>query len=252
MDSTYDYSKAIRILISQAKTLQKSIELALCDTATEPHSRFVSFKTFAKEYNLIAKAAVQLLGLKENSFRIYFTEKMQSHMNTIWPIQKEIMESVFLSTGILLTYLESATAFAESEFDNIENFIKSNLRSTIFATPQREVEVQNAIETLLIGKGMQKGTDYDRESGKFEFSGKEYVPDFVIPKLNLCIEVKLLKDGRKSRVIEEINADITAYSKKYDRQAFVVYDLGNIRDEVEFRRDIENAGNNIKVIIVKH
>ena len=177
---------------------------------------------------------------------------MQSHMDTIWPIQKEIMESVFLSTGMLLTYLESATAFAESEFDNIENFIKSNLRATIFATPQREVEIQNAIETLLIGKGMQKGIDYDRESGKFEFSGKEYIPDFVIPKLNLCIEVKLLKDGRKSRVIEEINADITAYSKKYDRQAFVVYDLGNIRDEVEFRRDIENAGNNIKVIIVKH
>lgn len=252
MPSSYDYAKAIRMLISQAKTLQKSIELALADTATQPHSRFVSFKTFAEQYNFIAKTAEQVLGLKENSFTIFLTEKMQSHMSTIWPVQKEIMESVFLSTGILLTYLESATEFAENEFDNIENFIKSNLRATIFSIPQKEVEIQNAIETLLIGKGMQKGIDYDRESGKFEFSGKEYIPDFVIPKLNLCIEVKLLKDGRKSRVIEEINAYITAYSKKYDRQAFVVYDLGNIRDEVEFKRDIENAGNNIKVIIVKH
>ena len=252
MPSSYDYAKAIRMLISQAKTLQKSIELALADTATQPHSRFVSFKTFAEQYNFIAKTAEQVLGLKENSFTIFLTEKMQSHMSTIWPVQKEIMESVFLSTGILLTYLESATEFAENEFDNIENFIKSNVRATIFSIPQKKVEIQNAIETLLIGKGMQKGIDYVRESGKFEFSGKEYIPDFVIPKLNLCIEVKLLKDGRKSRVIEEINADITAYSKKYDRQAFVVYDLGNIRDEVEFKRDIENAGNNIKVIIVKH
>jgi hypothetical protein len=32
---------------------------------------------------------------------------------------------------------------------------------------------------------------------------------------------------------------------------FVVYDLGVIRDEVEFRRDIEGAGNAIKVILVK-
>ena len=50
---------------------------------------------------------------------------------------------------------------------------------------------------------------------------------------------------------DEINADITAYSTKYERLLFVVYDLGVIRDEAEFRRDIENAGANIKVVIVK-
>ena len=55
---------------------------------------------------------------------------------------------------------------------------------------------------------MEQRIDYDRETGKFEFSGKEYIPDFIVPKLNLCIEVKLLKEGRKSKMIEEINADI--------------------------------------------
>ena len=69
--------------------------------------------------------------------------------------------------------------------------------------------------------------------------------------MNLCIEVKLLREGKKSRVIDEINADITAYSTKYERLLFVVYDLGVIRDEAEFRRDIENAGASIKVVIVK-
>lgn len=252
MSLNYDDTKIIRILINQTKTLQKSIELALTDVSTQPHSRFVSFKTFAQQYNFIAKTAEKVLGLKENSFTVYLTEEMKSQMSTLWSIQKEIMESVFLSTGILLTYLESATEFAETEFDNLEYFIKNSLRATVFSTPQKEIEIQNALEALLVGKGMQKGIDYDRESGKFEFSGKEYIPDFIIPKLNLCIEVKLVKSGRKSQVIEEINADITAYSKKYDRQTFVVYDLGSIRDEVEFKRDIENAGNNIKVIIVKH
>ena len=99
---------------------------------------------------------------------------------------------------------------------------------------------------------MTKGIDYDRESGKFEFSGKEYIPDFILLKMNLCIEVKLLREGKKSRIIDEINADITAYSTKYERLMFVVFDLGDIRDEDEFRRDIENAGTDIKVIIVKY
>ena len=111
--------------------------------------------------------------------------------------------------------------------------------------------MQNAIESLLLGRGLSKGSDYDRETGKFEFSGKEYIPDFIIPKLQLCIEVKLLRDGKKSKVIEEISADITAYAKQYERQLFVVYDLGVIQNEEEFRRDIENAGN-VKLIIVKH
>ena len=148
--------------------------------------------------------------------------------------------------------MDSKTGFAESEFDNISNFIKSNLRQTVYNSPEKEVEIQNAIEILFIGKGLSKGIDYDRETGKFEFSGKEFIPDFTLSKLNTCIEVKLLREGRKSRIIDEINADITAYNTKYERLLFVVYDLGVIRDEAEFRRDIENAGTNIKVLIVKH
>lgn len=150
-----------------------------------------------------------------------------------------------------MTYLESATDFVEDEFENVANFIKSKLRASIFKAPEKEFEVQNAIESLLIGRNMTKGIDYDRETGKIEFSGKEYIPDFVLPKIDLAVEVKLMRPGKKSNIIDEINADITAYSTKYERILFVVYDLGVIRDETEFRRDIENAGAHIKVIIVK-
>ena len=69
--------------------------------------------------------------------------------------------------------------------------------------------------------------------------------------MNLCIEVKLLREGRRSRIIEEISADITAYQKQYQRILFIVYDLGEIQNEVEFKRDIE-AVNGVKVVIVKH
>lgn len=99
---------------------------------------------------------------------------------------------------------------------------------------------------------MDKGIDYDRETGKFMFSGKEYIPDFVINKYELCIEVKFIKEvSRKSKMIEEINADITAYSKEYKNILFIIYDVGIIRDETEIKRDIENV-EGVNVIIIKH
>lgn len=251
MASSFDRSKAIKLLISQAKTLEKNVNRSLNDTGTEAHSRYVNFRTCAEMFNNIAREAEKALGLPNNTFASFLTSEMQSYMDTLWGTQKQVMETVALQVGMLLTYLESVTDFVEDEFDNISNFIRCKLRASIFTTPSKEIEVQNAIEALLIGRNMAKGIEYDRETGKIEFSGREYIPDFILPKLNLCVEVKLLREGKKSRIIDEINADITAYSTKYERLLFVVYDLGVIRDEAEFRRDIENAGAAIKVVIVK-
>lgn len=251
MASSFDRSQAIKLLISQAKTLEKNVNRSLNDAGTEAHSRYVNFKAYAEMFNSIARETEKVLELPKNSFAVFLTSEMRSYMDTLWGTQKQVMESVALQVGILLTYLESATDFVEDEFDNFANFIRSKLRASIFTTPTKEFEVQNAIEALLIGRNMTKGIEYDRETGKIEFSGKEYIPDFILPKMNLCVEVKLLRPGKKSSIIDEINADITAYSTKYERLLFVVYDLGVIRDEAEFRRDIENAGSNIKVIIVK-
>ena len=52
-------------------------------------------------------------------------------------------------------------------------------------------------------------------------------------------------------VVDEINADIRAYSTVYDRQLCVIYDVGMIRDEAEFKRDLEDAPG-VSVIVVKH
>lgn len=251
MAYSFETTQMIKLLISQAKALESNVNRTLCDTATESHARYVLFKTYAETFNLIARQAEEVLGLPKNSFSVFRTQDMKSYMDTLWGTQKQVVEAVALQTGILLTYLESATDFVEDEFDNFANFIRSKLRASIFAAPTKEVEVQNAIELLLIGRNMTKGIDYDRETGKIEFSDKEYIPDFILPKMNLSVEVKLLRPGKKSSIIDEINADITAYSTKYERLLFVVYDLGAIRDEAEFRRDIENAGANIKVVIVK-
>ncbi len=39
--------------------------------------------------------------------------------------------------------------------------------------------------------------------------------------------------------------------KKYSQLLFVVYDMGTIRDEDEFKTDIDNK-DNIQIVIVKH
>lgn len=252
MAYSFDTKRAVRILLNQAKTLKQNAERALNDTYSPAKSKYIGFKMFAETFNTIARETEQILGLPMKSFSEFSTQQMGSYYETHWETQKQIVEAVVLKTGLLLTYLEDATDYVEDEFENISNYLFGSLRSTMFSIPDKETAVQDNIERLLIGRGLAKGIDYDRESGKFEFSGKEYIPDFILPKLNLCVEVKLLKEGRRSRIIDEINADITAYSTKYERLLFVVYDLGFIRDENEFRRDIENAGENIKVLIIKH
>ncbi|WP_347490699.1 hypothetical protein ABDB91_06005 [Desulfoscipio sp. XC116] len=99
--------------------------------------------------------------------------------DAVWGIEKKILEQVLVSAKMLLASLEGCIDFVDDEFDNIENFFASRLRTVIFNKPEKEIEVQNAIESLLLGRGLNKGIDYDRESGKFEFSGKEYIPDFI-------------------------------------------------------------------------
>ncbi|WP_028829049.1 PD-(D/E)XK nuclease domain-containing protein [Proteocatella sphenisci] len=242
----------IKMLIFQCKTFKNSVERTLNDTSTMESGRFSSFKMYAVQYNLLAKNATDVLEIDSSTFVKFDIEQMPGWGDSVWPIQRQIVESVLLNIGFILSYLEVETDFADDSFANLDNFLKTKLRAVIFDKPDREIQVQNAIENLFVGRSWIKGIDYDRECGKFVFSGKEYIPDFIVPKLNLCIEVKLLRDGKKSRIIEEINADITAYSKNYERQMFVVYDLGVIRDEVEFRRDIENARDDVKVLILKH
>ena len=99
---------------------------------------------------------------------------------------------------------------------------------------------------------MQKGQDYDREVGRVKISSKESIPDFIIPRLSLAMEVKFVKNtARVSEIIDEISADIAAYAKTYRQLLFLIYDLGHIRDESEFRHDLENAPN-VSVVVIKH
>ena len=122
----------------------------------------------------------------------------------------------------------------------------------VMGQPESEKEVQNTMEQILIGRGMQKGIDYDREMGRVKHSGKESIPDFIFRPLSLALEIKLIKDKSSvPRVIDEINADLVAYGKEYENVMFVVYDNGEIGNVDEFKRDIESMGKS-RVLVVKN
>lgn len=209
------------------------------------------YKQFARKYmqiiNLVSRE-IQLPPIVD----FYNIEKMPGGGDTLPYQQKEVFESVYANLSLLRAFLETEIGMADEEILVLRNFLQSRLRSAIFKPPEREGDIQDAIEQLLIGRGMQKGQDYDREVGRVKFSTKEAVPDFIILKLSLAMEVKFVKNAeRAKKIVDEISADIASYAKIYRQLLFLIYDLGHIRDEIEFRHDLESAPN-VSVIVIKH
>jgi hypothetical protein len=115
--------------------------------------------------------------------------------------------------------------------------------------PEREMEVQDAMETMLAT------LDYDfaRSKESHGFAGVGVVPDFTVRlnQVKIPIEVKFTdSDEKVKRVVEEMAADQTKYHSQYNIILFVVYDLGFIVDVGKFSKDFETAGD--LVLVVKH
>jgi hypothetical protein len=213
--------------------------------------KHAGYKQFARKYNeligLVTKAV-----LLPPLFDLYAIEKIPGNADTLPFQRKEIFDGVYANLSLLKGMLENQIGVVENDTEALRDFFQARLRAAVLHEPERETEVQDAVETLLIGRGLQKGVDYDREMGRVKVSAKEVVPDLILPRLSLALEVKLIKTAARVReVVDEINADIAAYSKRYRTIFFIVYDRGNIRDEVEFKHDLEDPGN-VAIIVVKH
>lgn len=242
----------LKILISQAKAIEKTMVEVLNQPSTSNY-KYISCIEYVRMYQTLADASAKFLPLNSliGKFDI---NNLPNPYDLTGSQMIEWFQTVLTSVRMLISLLEANFDYIDDEYNKIENLINSKLRSLIMNSPECEKDVQDNIERLFISNNMDKGIDYDRETGKFKFSGREYIPDFILPKINCCIEVKLIKDKRHlTKMIEEINADITAYSKKYEKIVFVVYDLGFIRDTDEFKRDIEaTKEKEINVCVIKH
>ncbi len=130
----------------------------------------------------------------------------------------------------------------------VMNLTERKLRKIIRKPPATEREVQDAFENLLIGADIP----HSRETESIEYSSKTYIPDFTLKQIDLAIEIKLCsRDGREKEIIGEINDDILAYKTKFGNLLFVIYDVGQIRDDDRFAREFEKD-DDIVVRVVKH
>jgi hypothetical protein len=128
------------------------------------------------------------------------------------------------------------------------NLAEVKLRKVLREKPQKEREVQDAFEGLLIGADIP----YSREKDSIEYSSKKYIPDFTVPKADLAVEIKLsAKEEHEKELIAQINDDILAYRTAFGNLLFVVYDCGFIRDVDRFISSFE-AHQAVSVRVVKH
>ena len=236
--------------LSHTKAIMDSMEMS----ARNPEDvwRYSSYKEYIRKYNDLSCEIAKIYHGSNISLVYYNLEKIPSSADTVIFQQKEYFDSVYVNLSIIKAHLENELDLKTDEALNFKNFFQANLRRAVIHTPKSELDIQDVVEQLLIGRGLTKGIDYDRETGRIKVSIKEVIPDFVLHRLKMALEVKLSKDKDASkRIVDEINADIKAYSKKYVRQLYIVYDMGSIRDENEFKSDLDNA-EDISVIVVKH
>lgn len=239
----------LRKLHRNAKALQDTMKFAMLNDDNKI-SQYGSFKNYARKYNQIAISTSKIIDTSLLDF--YDLEKLKSPYDLTWPQQKNIFDSILMNVGLLISVIENHLDLKDSKSQELKNFLGTNLRKAVFDLPKNEKSVQDSIEKLLIGKGFSKGVDYDRETGRVKVSIKEVIPDFIFPKISLALEVKFCKDTTKSKaIVDEINADIKSYSKDYTNLLFLIYDVGSIRDEDEFKNDLDNSSN-IQVLVVKH
>ncbi len=139
-------------------------------------------------------------------------------------------------TDLESVYRGKDTGPETSAIMKVINLAGPKLRKAFHTVPQKERDVQDAFETLLVGADV----DYSREKDTIEYSSKNYIPDFTMAKIDLAVDIKLCKKEREKEIISEINDDIMAYKTKYGNVLFVVYDLGIIRDEERFIASFED------------
>lgn len=89
-------------------------------------------------------------------FYTFNLNKIPRYGDATWPQEKIILEQTLLYANMLLSGLEGTVDFVEDEFENIANFFQSRLRAAIYQKPEKEIEVQNAIESLLLGRGFSR------------------------------------------------------------------------------------------------
>ncbi|MFC1870890.1 hypothetical protein ACFLYF_00585 [Chloroflexota bacterium] len=175
--------------------------------------------------------------------------------------RKALLRDLDMAKGLLLGAIDHLNKRELSDVHNAKdtgneaslvlkvlNLAEKKLREVIRDRPEKEKQVQDAFDSLLVGADVP----YGREVDSIEYSSKTYIPYFSLLELNLAVEIKLCsREGREKELHAEINDDILAYKTKYQNLIFIVYDLGFIREIDRFCGSFEKY-ENVTVRVIKH
>lgn len=245
-----DLREQYREALLLTTALKQSMEHSFKPDADEEY-RYSSYHHYMRKYVQLVEHIGSQVPISV-PLDVWDMAKLAPSHNMSPATQKELFEAIHANLSILEAFLIAKSDLPAEKSESLRYFLEANLRKAVFKEPSCEKEVQDAVEQLLIGRGLEKGIDYDREVGRVKVSVKEVIPDFILPPLQMAIEIKLSKTKAKPKaLVDEINADIQSYSIKYERILFIVYDLGTIRDSNEFVKDLQRTPG-INVVVVKH
>jgi hypothetical protein len=235
----------VKVLSALAKTAALGAKRAL-ETGGE-----VSYPIYAHEYNRLAVQTVRQFGRDPLApLDVIRLGDAVNLNNTLIPQWRMWLETASLQLNKLVVYLESKLEQQDKQInESLERLmvhINGNLRPSFHEDPQNEIQVQDALETILRAGNF----DFLREKVSIPYSAKVYKPDFTSESLDLALEVKFCNHSQKMKdIIGEMNDDIVAYQTKFTNAMFVVYDMGIIRDVKAFTASFEIP--NVYVLVVK-
>ena len=168
--------------------------------------------------------------------------------NLTWHFQGQRIINGWDIDGAMEAYNQEAYVEKQATGDlmKVLSLSEHKLRKVIRTKPEREKEIQDQFENLLIGADI----DFEREGPHIDYSSKAYIPDFSFNSIDLAVEIKLCKTEEKT-FIQQINDDILAYKTKFNNLLFIIYDLGVIRDVDTFKQSFEET-ENVIVHVIKH
>jgi hypothetical protein len=136
-----DRKEELKRLLSNANALLEAMRYSTATSSGEyaDIGRWTSFGTFLRKYNELAERAAPLLTNPTMLDKIDI-DKIPASASRTWPGQKELFELAYSNIALLKSLIEGVV-------------------------PDKEFDIQNGIEALLAGRGMAKGTEYDRETG---------------------------------------------------------------------------------------
>ena len=249
MTQNEDNRHLLKRLSVRVDALRRAMDTVIAGT-TPDYAKWGAFKNYARVYNPLAREYIELSG--DNAINMYDIERMKGSMELVWPVQKQLFDTIYADVLILSSMLSEYDTGMSASISEIQDLLTANLRKSVFDKPEGERAIQNAVEALFIGRGYQRSIDYDRETGRVKYSGNEFIPDFIFARYSLVIEVKLVKrTNQVSRCVEEMSADVSAYLSMYRNVLFCIYDLGFIRDVMELESGLQSH-DGVRIVVIKH